>query len=199
VLDSLSHAQVVALNDNLKGGGRLETALPTAVGEFQTDNGLWRFYSRTWPGQGTAWWNTASPWKQSWARFLREDVFAFAEDVFGNQLVLVRGRDEVHMLNHENADSHSLLVGPSELLTTVLDSGFDWIDFYEGGVIQLARQFGEVPRDSHLHWKTPLILGGAVNKDNICLLPRDPHHIGHAKLWGQLSDLPPGTRITTQF
>ena len=74
----------------------------------------------------------------------------------------------------------------------------DWIDFYSDGSLQIARGFGVVPEDSHLHWTTPLVLGGSVNLANLGIVPRDKHHVGHAKLWAQVSGLPPGTEVVTR-
>jgi hypothetical protein len=191
----LSHEHIVALRAQLDMGIAARSAVPEALGTARTADGLWRFYSGSWPGQGIEWWNSASPWKDHWNRFLPPGLFSFAEDVFGNQLVVIDGREEVYLLNHENAEGHTLYVGPVELLSTVVESGIDWIDFYADGSLRLARGFGAVPEDSHLHWTTPLILGGAVARDNLSVVPRDQHHVGHAKLWAQVAGLPPGTAV----
>jgi hypothetical protein len=194
----LSHEHVAALRAQLDRGTLLSAALPSALGRVRTSDGLWRFYSDIWPGQGLEWWNSESPWKIHWQRFLPQGLFSFAEDVFGNQLVVIAGYEEVYLLNHENAEGHTLYVNPVELLSSVVESGIDWIDFYANGSLRIAREFGVVPEGSHLHWTAPLILGGSVTCDNLSVVPRDQHHIGHAKLWAQISQLPAGTQIISQ-
>ena len=194
----LSHAQVAALREQLDRGVAAHAALPSALGGARTADGLWRFYSDAWPGRGIDWWNSASPWKVHWQWFLPPGLFSFAEDVFGNQLVLVPGRAEPYLLDHENAEVHSLYAGPVELLSSVIESGLDWIDFYSDGSLRPAREFGAIAEDDHLHWTQPLALGGPATRANLSVLPRDEHHVGHAKLWAQLSGLPPGTAVTSQ-
>jgi hypothetical protein len=194
-MKALSHEHIVGLRAQLDRGVALNIALPSALEATQTAGGLWRFYSSSWPGQGINWWNSDSPWRVHWQRFLPQSLFSFAEDVFGNQLFVIPGRDEAYLLNHENAECHGLHVGPSDLLSNVLESGIDWIDFYGDGSLQVARDFGAVPDDSNLHWTTPLILGGSVWRANVSIVPRDQHHVGHAKLWAQISGLPSGTAV----
>ena len=186
-MNVLSREHVAALRARLDRAVALSDALPTALANVRTSDGCWwRFYSGTWPGQGVGWWNSASPWKVHWQRFLPRGLFSFAEDVFGKQLVVIAGREEAFLLDHENAECHTLYVSPVELLPSVADSGIGWIDFYANGSLKVVREFGAVPEDGHLHWTTPLFLGGAVARDNVTLVPRDPHHVGHAKLWAQV-------------
>jgi hypothetical protein len=136
-----------------------------------------------------------SPWKSQWKPFLPAGTFSFGEDVFGNQLALASGRDNILLWNHENSECHDLLVSPQELVRMAAESGIDWIDFYSDGSLVVARECGPVPLDAHLHWTTPLIFGCRVSRDNISLVEREPHLVGHAKLWSQVSGLPPGTTV----
>lgn len=186
---------VVALRHQLERGTDLIQAFPLTLGARTAADGLWRFYSESWPGEGITWWNSLSPWRCHWKSFLPANLYTLAEDIFGNQLFIVPGRDETYLLNHENAEFQSLYVSPVDLISNVLESGIDWIDFYADGSLAIARAFGEVPDDFHLHWTTPLILGGSLTLANVTLVSRDSHHIGHAKLWAQLSGLPAGTSI----
>ena len=100
--------------------------------------------------------------------------------------------------DHESGECYDLLVGPSELLRTALESGIDWIDFYSNGSLSIARQYGVVPLDVHLHWITPLILGGQASLQNTTLRERDSHLVGHAQSSSQVRDLPPGATVTLQ-
>jgi hypothetical protein len=187
--------QLVRLDELLASGMPLLVALPQAVGGTTICDGLWRLFSNSWPQGGISGWNSASPWKLSWQPFLPTGVFSFGEDVFGNQLILVDGFENAMVWNHENGESQDLFVRPCELLRTALESGIDWIDFYSDGSLAVARQYGAVPLQMHLHWTTPLILGGPVSKENLTLVEREAHLVGHAQLWSQISGLPPGTTI----
>lgn len=191
----LSIQQVTRLNELFATGATPPVAFPQSIGGTSLCDGIWRFFSDSWPQGGITGWNVGSSWKSHWQSFLPSGLFSFGEDVFGNQLVLVGGCDNVLLWNHENGECHDLFVGPCELLRTVVESGMDWIDFYCDGSLAVARQHGAVPLDMHLHWTTPLILGGQVSRDNISLVQREPHLVGHAKLWSQVSGLAPGTTV----
>ena len=191
----LSLEHLARLDELVSGGMALPAAFPEAVGGTAVCDGIWRFYSDSWPQGGIAGWNRGSSWKSHWQQFLPPSLFAFGEDVFGNQLVFINGIENTVLWNHENGECFDLLVAPCELLRTALDSGIDWIDFYSDGSLAIARQYGAVPLDMHLHWTTPLILGGQVNRDNLNLVQREPHLVGHAKLWSQVAGLPPGTAV----
>ena len=183
----LTSQQLAHLDELLASGITPPVAFPKAIGGTSIDDGIWRFFSDSWPQGGILGWNVDSAWKTQWQPFLPSGLLSFGEDVFGNQLVLVDGCENVLLLNHENGECCDLLVGPSELLRTAMEHGIDWIDFYSDGSINVARQYGLVPLDMHLHWTTPLVLGGQVSANNLSLVQRDAHLVGHAKLWSQLA------------
>lgn len=191
----LSVQHVVNLDALLANGTVPSIAFPESVGETTLCGGVWRLYSNVWPRGGITAWNKGSEWKNQWQSFLPSDVFAFGEDVFGNQLFFVNGFENALLWNHENSDCFDLLLKPCELLMTVLKNGADWIDFYADGSLSVAKEYGSVPKEMHLHWTTPLVLGGEVTRENLSLAQRESHLVGHAKLWSQLAVLPPGTEI----
>lgn len=161
-------------------------AVATTIGGTQLGEGVWRFYSESWPEGGIYGWNSEdSKWRSHWNRFLPSGCVSFGEDVFGNQLLF--GGDNVTLWNHENGELSDLFVDPCELLRTVLSSGLGWIDFYSDETLSLAYQVGLPSSGMHLHWITPLMLGGSVARENLVPIDRDAHLIGHAKLWLQIS------------
>lgn len=192
----LEPTHIARLEASIEQGSSLLDALPKVIGDSEACSGLWRFYSESWPAGGIQEWNSGSRWKHHWEAFLPPGAFAFGEDVFGNQLIVVPGEDDVLMWNHENGESTDLYLDPVNLLKTALNDGIDWIDLYGDGSLAVAKRFGHVARESHLHWTTPLILGGVVNDSNISVVERELHLVGHANLWSQIRDLPPGTAIT---
>ena len=191
----LTTSHVRRLEESIRGGTPPETALPTCIGNTAADGGVWRFFSDTYPPQGIRWWNESSGWVQHWKPFLPTGIFSFGEDVFGNQLVILPGEENVFLWNHEDGALADLLWAPAELLSTVAESGVEWIDFYSNGSIGVARAYTKLPDESHLHWTTPLILGGAVHSDNRSVVERERHLVGHAKLWLQVRGLEPGSTI----
>ncbi|MGC3970158.1 MAG: hypothetical protein QM775_23365 [Pirellulales bacterium] len=190
----LSLQQIALLDRLLASGTALPLAMPQAIGESSVFDGVWRFFSNSWPEGGVTGWNSGT-WNTHWQSFLPAGFFCFGEDVFGNQLVVANGSDNALIWNHENGECNDLLVGPCELLRTALESGIDWIDFYSDGSLAVAKQYGAVPFDMHLHWTTPLILGGQVDRGNLSLVQREAHLVGHAKLCSQVSGLPLGTTV----
>jgi hypothetical protein len=166
-----------------------------AIGETRAAGGLWRFFSASFPENGTKGWNSSWTWKREWQ--LEAGTFhAFGEDLFGNQLVILPGTGNVHLWNHENGDLVDLLLEPGTLLEAVVQSGLDWIEFYANGSPKIAEQWlGRVPGGSHLHWTTPLILGGEISSQNVSVVERLDHLTGHARLWRQIRGLDPGTVV----
>ena len=191
----LSANHVRRLEEGMVGGMPLEAALPASIGNTVTGAGLWRFFSDTFPPRGIRWWNNSSGWREHWKPFLPAGLFSFGEDVFGNQLVVISSQVSVFLWNHEDGGLVDLLLAPIELLSTVTESGLDWIDFYGNGSLEVARNHSRIPDDSHLHWTTPLILGGTVSLQNLSIVEREKHLVGHAKLWMQVRGLEPGSTI----
>jgi hypothetical protein len=191
----LSLQHITRLDKLLASGTTGLVAFPQAIGGTCVCDGIWRFFSNSWPQGGISGWNIGSSWKSDWQPFLPSGLFSFGEDVFGNQLALIDGSHNALLWNHENGECCDLLVGPCELLRATAESGIDWVDFYSDGSLAVARRYGAVPLDMHLHWTTPIILGGKVAPDNVSLVQRESHLAGHAKLWSQVSGLTPGTAV----
>ena len=176
-------------------GRALDAAIANTIGGTCVALGLWRFFSHQHPTGGVERWNDESGLKSAWTSFLPKEMHCFGEDVFGNQLVLVRGHDNAFLWSHEDAEMCDLFVGPVELIETVVSSGIQWIDFYGDGSLDVAASFGLPPIDSHLHWTMPRILGGGASLDNLSVVERTSHLVGHGKLWAQVRNVDPGTSI----
>lgn len=194
-MKSVSTQDCLQLRRELSNAIPLVDALSKNIGEAQIAGGLWRFFSARYPNGGVGEWNLSPTWKREWE--LPPTLFhAFGEDLFGNQLVVRPGVESVDLWNHENGSVVDLLLDPATLLETIVQSGLDWIDFYNDGSLKIAeRRLMDVPSECHLHWTTPLILGGQVSTDNTSVVERSMHLVGHAKLWRQLRGCDPGTVI----
>lgn len=186
-MNLLSVEQVDRLDEFLAAGIEPLRAFPEATGGSSVGDGAWRLFSDEWPTNGIRHWNQGSAWKAHWKPFISPMLLSFGEDVFGNQLMIGGSGENVLLWNHENGECTDLWVGPTELLRTVIDNGLRWIDFYSDRSLDVAGQFSPVPLDMHLHWVTPLFLGGQVAASNISLIERDAHLVGHAQIWSQLS------------
>jgi len=192
----LEPTQIERLQELIASGVSFSEASPKAIGGTDTCEGLWRFYAESGPAGGVRYWNERGVWRQHWQELLPVGAFAFGEDVFGNQLIVVSSREDVILVNHENAHCTELYCDPVSLLTTILNEGIDWIDLYGDGSLAIARRYVPVAQESHLHWTTPLILGGTVSDSNVSVVERESHLVGHAKLWSQVRGLPPGSSVT---
>jgi hypothetical protein len=182
------------IREAISAGTDLRGALKR-LGVSTLGGGVWRLFSDGFPSDGVDGWNDKSPWRAAWgiaaSRFL-----SFGEDLFGNQLVLRPEAESAFLWNHENGELNDLLLDPVTLLETVVESGVDWIDFYGDGSLAVAQdRILDVPAECHLHWTTPLILGGPIDVRNTSVIERVSHLIGHAELWRHIRDLPPGTMI----
>lgn len=192
---NLSSQDCLQLRHELSGAIPLADALSKSVGETQAGGGVWRFFSARYPNGGVAEWNSTVTWKLEW-EFTSTLVHAFGEDLFGNQLILRPDFENVHLWNHEDGSVVDLLLDPVTLLETVVQSGLDWIDFYNDGSLKIAEaRLMDVPTECHLHWTTPLILGGKLSVENTSVVERSMHLVGHAKLWRQLRGCDSGTVV----
>jgi hypothetical protein len=167
----------------LTSQGNALQAFSKAFGDKTLGNGFWRFYSDSWPAEGISNWNTDSPWMKEWNSLLQSGILYFGEDVFGNQICSNLEMTNTFIWNHEDGQLIELLVSPVELLQTAISHGLGWIDFYAGGYFASAEShLPGLNSDTHLHWTHPLIFGGQPIPQNVTLLPRLSHLIGHAKL-----------------
>lgn len=172
--------------------------LCVTIGESTLAGGVWRLYGQRWPLGGFVEWNTTGPWRKCWEPSLAVGLRSFGEDVFGNQLVLLDGKDEVLLWDHETAATYDLLLPPFHLLRVVSTHGVSWIDSYTDQILAVADAAPNLDRDSHLHWITPLFLGGEATQENTSVEDRCSHLEFHATLWRSLEGLPPGTELRLQ-
>lgn len=195
-MDELNISQIKDLRDALSRSVPMIEAIPRSIGGRSIEEGLWRFFSPKHPACGAGRWN--AEWSSAWSA-VNDDVFAFGEDIFGNQLLFTNARTAVLLCDHENGACHDLELGVLELLEAAIEHGLAWIDFYSNGALSLGRRFlPQVDWEHHLHWTQPLILGGSVTPENTAVVDRFAHLHGHAKLWRQVSDLPPGAEVQVQ-
>jgi hypothetical protein len=179
------------LRELLESGEPIADALLAVGGRHVLFANAWRIFSSNFPAGGPEAVN-AAPWRQLW----RVPAFhPFGEDVFGNVLVLMPGLPNAHLVDHECGDVHDLQLDPVTLIEVCATDGIGWLDPYASGALEVAEaEVGTLLPDHHLHWVTPLILGGKPERGNVIALPRGQHMRGHAELWKQIRDLPPGAR-----
>jgi len=171
------------------------TLVADTIGGTVTANGLWRIFGRSAPPPGVVQWNEPTLWKTCWGEVAR-DKTCIGEDIFGNQLVCIPETADLLIWDHESGSLFTLEAPPDVALAAVLEHGIDWIEFYKNGSPRIAlHRLPDVPDTSHLHWTMPLVLGGAVDVNNTSIVERTKHLIGHAMLWQQVRDLPPGTKV----
>lgn len=179
----------------LVGSHSIEWALSQSIGGAAIDSQIWRFFSSDYPAGGGNKWNLDAEWKRAW-NIEPKAFYAFGEDIFGNQLVIVPGKTEAGIWDHETGEIFGLLLGPTELVECCFQNGIGWIDFYPDGVLEIARKRSvDVPEDCHLHWTVPLFLGGSLTTENTTVVNRDLHLVGHARLYRQIEPSDRGTII----
>jgi hypothetical protein len=179
------------LQHALETGAPMAVAVSSALGGLTLD-GIVRFFGADCPPGGVDAWNRAA-WRAEWA--LGGDVRCLGEDCFGNQL-LCPSSDVVAWWNHETGDTYDLEVDVVTLVSVGIDSGVRWLDCYRdidfSSVESLVKALS---MREHLHWVTPLVLGGDRNATNLQAVERNAHMTGHAELWRKIGRLPPGTRV----
>jgi len=165
------------------------------IGDTCTASGLWRIFGRSMPKLGIHDWNSQSLWKQHWGD-LAHDITCIGEDIFGNQLVCITETSNLLIWDHENGGLFTLNLNPQDAFEVVLKHGIGWIDFYNDKYIQVGLdRLVDLTENSHVHWTTPLILGGEIDINNTSIIDRVNHLIGHGKLWCQLQDVSLGSSV----
>ena len=196
MLKEVASTQLTELRLVFTRRGRSVEAIAEAVGGHCAGNGLWRFYSRSYPSGGIEGWNRpAAEWRQAWRGMPGTLVF-FGEDLFGNQLCLHPERDSVLLWHHESGELEDMELDLLTVLEAAETSGLSWLDVYGQEITNVAGLFRNKLKDTeHLHWTTPLVLGGAVEAANVTVLERSTHLVGHARLWDRIKDIPPGGSV----
>lgn len=192
-MNLLTINQIAHLQSSLKRELDVRQIVPAFIGGTVVCGGFWRFFSSDHPNGGIDHWN--EQWCNAWA-LPQRNIFAFGEDVFGNQLILTNKELNVYVCDHENGSCHDLELGVADLLEAVLQHGLSWIDFYSNGSLEIAMKFiATLSWEQHLHWTQPLVLGGSATAQNVSIVDRFTHLTGHIKLWKQISGESPGTEI----
>ncbi len=97
---------------------------------------------------------------------------------------------------HESGELFDTSLDLATLLECALSDGVSWLEVYTDEVSAiLASDAAAVPLSMHLHWTTPLVLGGRAHLDNVSFVDRAPHLVGHHQLWSQIGGLPPGASL----
>jgi hypothetical protein len=171
------------------------TVVAETIGGTTTAKGLWRVFGRSVPTPGIQEWNSPALWKSHWGELAR-GLACIGEDIFGNQLVCISETPDLLIWDHESGSLFTLQLTPQDALEAVLEHGIEWIDFYDNGSPRIGLdRLADVPENSHVHWTTPLILGGTVDVSNTSIVERTSHLIGHGRLWQQVQGLPPGSPV----
>lgn len=196
-MEQMTQDDLARLRAAVEDGGPIHDHMARHIGERSTAGGFWRFFSLGYPPpEGLTGWNS-SEWRRHWPS-LSPALLFFGEDLLGNQLGIDprNPASDVVFWNHEDGAVLSLELDALSLLDAVAEAGVDWLDCYADGSPQVALNSGlAISPLVHLHWVKPLILGGLVNGQNLTLVEREPHLIGHGQLWAQIGDVEPGTEI----
>ena len=135
-------------------------------------------------------WNRADSWKHLYGDVANRYVF-FAEDAFGEQFGL--GHESVYKFDPETGAVEEHAPDLEQWAARVLD------DYeYETGY-PLARewqvQHGPLPQGQRLMPKTPFVLGGAYDTDNLYAADALTGMKSRADIWKQIRDLPDGAKV----
>lgn len=139
---------------------------------------------------GTSDWNSSSLWKAAY-RGIADDIFCFAEDVFGRQFVV--NDEKISVFDPETGNLEMMASSLEEWASIVL------LDFRQLTGHPLAHQWQTVhgplrPRD-RLIPKRPFVLGGEFLIENLAALDSVRVMKSLGNLASQIHDLPDGAKI----
>lgn len=135
-------------------------------------------------------WNMDVVWRSEFGT-AAEDLLFFAEDAFGEQFALSNGK--VWRFNPESAERKEIAHNLDEWAEKILA---DYI--FETGYQQAhdwQQQNGRLLEGQRLIPKTPFIMGGAYDVENLFALDAVKGMRYRADIWKQIRDLPDGTPI----
>jgi hypothetical protein len=135
-------------------------------------------------------WNEKTLWRD-WYQGLTDGLFFFAEDAFGGQFA-IRG-NEIVSFDPESGDID--IIAPSfESWVSELLSNYAQLTGYP-----LAHSWqlinGPIPVGQRLLPKTPFILGGCYEENNLYAVDAVLGMRYRGELWEQLRDLPDGAQV----
>jgi hypothetical protein len=135
-------------------------------------------------------WNSPSLWKDEY-RGLADNVFCFAEDIFGNQFGI--SNSSVCFLNAETGDMETIACSIEEYIEKLL-SDFNYMTGY-----QFAHEWQEycgcLSGRHRLLPKKPFVLGGDYDLSNLVALDSVRVMKTLGNLASQIHDLPEGAQI----
>jgi len=139
-------------------------------------------------------WNDPNLWRSGYGS-MAEEMFFFAEDVFGGQFAMRNG--EVLTLDPETGATETLASSLAEWAECVLDD----FEFLTGYPLAHAWQerHGPLAVNERLVPKQLFVLGGEYSVDNLYALDAVEGMRLRADVAMQLADLPDGTSVTLKI
>ena len=151
----------------------------------------WTADLRSWGGSlGVQAWNERRLWRD-WYAGLIDDLFFFAEDVFGGQFA-IRGA-EIVSFDPESGEIERTADSLADWAHEILSSYAQLTGYPAGHAWQLIH--GPIPSGMRLLPKTPFILGGSYDEPNLFAVDAVKGMRYRGELWQQIRDLPDGARV----
>jgi len=162
-------------------------------------NGLYAFESslHVFPSLGVGvrlsleWWNTPDLWRDSYGP-MAEGLLFFAEDALGGQFAIEDGAG-VCTLDPETGQREFMAASMGEWLSLLL-SDFEPVTAYRLAA-EWQRRHGSIPPGRRLVPRTPFVLGGAFEPENLACIDQVEGMRLRGALALQIRDLPDGTRV----
>jgi len=165
--------------------------LDRANGFYCFESALHVFPSRTSGGNlGLTDWNAAGAWRQEYGRLDRGELFV-AEDIFGNQFCLLG--EAVYTFDAETAELSEFARSVDEWADKVV-SGFETATGHPLGHRWQSKN-GPLPPGRRLVPKTPFVLGGAYEVENLYACEASAGMRARGNLASQIADVPDGAPI----
>jgi hypothetical protein len=136
-------------------------------------------------------WNSTALWKHTYEN-LPDQLFCFAEDIFGNQFALLQ--ESIVMFQCETAGLEQIASSFEDFAgRIILDA-----DYLTGRslAISWAKKFGALPVRNRLVAHTPFVLGGAYSLQNLVAVESAKAMRIRGPLASKIADFPDGTQIS---
>jgi hypothetical protein len=172
-------------------GASLADVLRRKDGFFCFESALRIFPSVTVESSwGIGEWNSRDLWKVDY-RGLADDVFCFAEELFGRQFVIAGGK--VGVFEAETGEVETVAFSLEEWASRIL---LDYNQMTAYGIAhEWQHKYGPLHARHRLMAKTPFVLGGDYSVANLASTNSFEMMKNLGNLAYQIHDLPDGTRV----
>lgn len=187
--------------DNMLGlgvcGEQLKWLLSQKNGFYAFESALHVFPSHDMDAleRGLSSWNDLKTWKYAYGGLIEEQLFCFAEDIFGGQFCIVR--ESVHRFDPETGVISEMAADLESWADLLLDDYRYEVGYESAHQWQLEN--GPIEAGKRLIPRKPFVIGGLYDIGNLYAIDAVAGMRVRGEVALQISELPDGTEVEIEY